>query len=165
VNDEFICPVCGLPLREIRMERGVFWACTQCGVRALSVELLRHTFTAESINPFWLRTISGAGRTGRNCPCCRHAMIEIPLAEDPEAPAVDVCRSCHFVWFDASEISGLKPREIPEPEPSLSLEAREARPLLEVQRIARTADGLTPVGAPVDAWWQQFVHFLETWLR
>ena len=109
------------------MERGVFWACTQCGGRALSVELLRVTFTNESINPLWLRTIRGQGRTGRDCAGCRHPMIEVPLAEDPEAPAVDVCRRCHFVWFDASEISGLKPREIPEQEPSLSLEAREAR--------------------------------------
>jgi len=163
MNDEFVCPACGLKLREVRMERGVFWACDQCGLKSLSVELLRRTFTAASINPFWLRTISGAGRIGRNCPCCRHAMLEVVLSEDAGAPAVDVCRSCHFVWFDASEITTLKPREIPGTE--LSPEAREARALIEVQRIARVANGRTLDGEPVDVWWQQFIRFLGTWIR
>ena len=163
--EEFICPGCLIPLSEMRMARGVFWTCTQCDGRALSVELLRGTFTKESINPLWLRAIHGEGRTGRDCPCCRHPMIEVPLAEDAGAPAVDVCRSCHFVWFDAREIAALKPRAIPEPKPSLTPEAREARALIEVQRIAQAADGRTVDGDPVDVWWQQFVRFLGTWIR
>lgn len=57
MEHEFICPSCRLPLGELRMEHGAFWACQHCGGRALSVELLRHTFTSESINPFWLRVL------------------------------------------------------------------------------------------------------------
>ncbi len=134
----------------MRMERGVFWACPQCDGRALSVELLRGTFTNESINPLWLRAIHGEGRTGRDCPCCRHPMIEVPLAEDAGAPAVDVCRICHFVWFDAREIAGLKPRAIPEPKPSLTPEAREASALSKCKELRAPPMAWTLDGAPVD---------------
>ena len=115
MNDEFICPACGLKLREVRMERGVFWACAQCGGRALSVELLRRTFTAASINPFWLRTISGAGRIGRNCPI--HAMLEVALSED--AGARRSMSAGVAILFGSTRAKSLRPpREIPGPEPS-----------------------------------------------
>ena len=42
--EEFTCPVCRTPLEQMRLEHGVFWACAQCGGRALSVKLLRRTF-------------------------------------------------------------------------------------------------------------------------
>lgn len=155
--EEFICPGCRVPLEQVRMERGVFWACAQCGGRALSVELLRHTFTSESINPLWLRALHGEGTTGRDCPCCRHPMIEVPLADDPAAPAVDVCRSCHFVWFDASEIAGLRPKEMPDVPPHGSAADRKARGL----SVAMNHSLDDP---PMNEWWQQFIRFLGQWV-
>ncbi|PYL06167.1 MAG: hypothetical protein DME33_14460, partial [Verrucomicrobia bacterium] len=49
-----ICPRCKVPLKEVRTSDGVFWACDNCGGRAVTVELLRNRFTPESINPLWL---------------------------------------------------------------------------------------------------------------
>jgi Zn-finger nucleic acid-binding protein len=155
MHDEFLCPGCRIPLRQMRMDPGIFWACPQCGGRALNVELLRRTFTDESINPFWLHAIRGQGKTGRDCPCCRHSMIEVPLADDPGAPAIDVCRSCHFVWFDASEIGELRPKEIP-PSPGSAAD-RRARELAH-RKNYRVED------PPMNEWWQQLIRFLTQWI-
>ncbi|MEO5718171.1 MAG: hypothetical protein ABIR29_06325 [Chthoniobacterales bacterium] len=141
MRDEFICPSCQLPLGQVRMAHGVFWACERCGGRALSVELLRRTFTKESINPFWRRVLSDLATPGRACPCCERAMLQVALADAPDSPVVDVCRLCHFVWFDANEMAGLAPRPVPPAQPELPAEAREALAMIEVQRIAERAEG------------------------
>jgi hypothetical protein len=141
------------------MEHGVFWACSRCGGRALSVELLRRAFKNESINPFWLRVISGRGTVGRGCPCCGRAMIEIALADTPESPSVDVCRQCHFVWFDPNEMAELKPRPLPVEPPALPAEAREAIAMIEVKRLAGEAEGSDFDSAPPTEWWKQVAAF------
>src|SRR5450432_3364048 len=107
--DEFTCPRCATPLAQVKMEHGIFWACETCGGRALNVELLRRTFTKESINPLWQHVLANAGSVGRPCPCCGRAMAEVALIDQPDSPAVDVCRLCHFVWFDANEMKDLQP--------------------------------------------------------
>ena len=94
-----LCPRCNVPLKEVRTSQGIFWACENCGGRALTVELLRRIFTPESINPLWLHAISGEGKSGRLCPSCRKPMLEVALSENAQVD-VDVCRHCHFVWLD-----------------------------------------------------------------
>ena len=92
------------------MKEGVFWACNICGGRALSVELLRQRFIDESINPFWIQVVRGQGAPGRSCPCCGRNMLEVPVASNAGVPLIEVCRLCHFVWFDPKEIQALTPR-------------------------------------------------------
>lgn len=137
------------------MEHGIFWACSQCCGRALSVELLRRTFSRESVNAFWSRVIGELGTPGRNCPCCERPMTEVVLAGAPESSRIDVCRLCHFVWFDAGEIAELPPRD---PASELSPEARRARAYVEIQRLARDAEGRDIDGALVDAWWKKVIR-------
>lgn len=134
------------------MEHGVFWLCRACGGRALNVELLRRTFTRESVNPFWLRAINGERKPGRPCPCCRNAMTEVALAETPEAPAVDVCRLCHFVWFDATELAGMQPRD--------RTAEGEGKKVAAARRIVTGAARLE--GPPPHEWWQWLARFLMT---
>src|SRR5438093_6445656 len=45
-----ICPRCELPLKEVRTSAGVFWACENCGGRAITIALLRNRLIPESIN-------------------------------------------------------------------------------------------------------------------
>ena len=141
------------------MEDGTFWACARCGGRALSVELLRHTFTNESINPFWRRVISDLGAAGRACPYCGRAMLEVALADTPDSPKVDVCRLCHLVWFDANELLGLDQRPLPVTPPPLPAEARQAIAILEVKHMAQEAEGTDFDSAPPDEWWKQVAAF------
>src|SRR4051812_24744129 len=115
----------------------MFWACNDCDGRAITVELLRRIFTPESINPLWKHAISGEGSSSRSCPGCRKAMIEVNLSENARV-RVDVCRHCHFVWFDSGETESLVPRPAKSQKP-LPQKAREAMALFEVDRLAREA--------------------------
>ena len=159
MDTEFVCPSCQLPLTEVRTSNGIFWSCEKCGGRAIGVELLRRTFTPESINPLWLHALRGEGQTGRNCPACRNPMTEVKLSDDAEIK-VDVCRLCHFVWFDATEVENLVPRSVPPPKPELPQKAREAIALAKVQELAEQARGTDFDSSPPDEWWKEIAAFL-----
>src|SRR5207244_556155 len=93
---------------------------------AVGLQLLRRTFTPESINPLWLHAIHNEGRSARPCPSCGNAMIEVALGSS-SGIKVEVCRICEFVWFDAGETQTLQVRPSPKPPPApLPQEAREA---------------------------------------
>jgi ribosomal protein L37AE/L43A len=51
VDAELLCPACRIPLTEMRTGNGIIWRCEKCDGRAVGLQLLRRTFTAESINP------------------------------------------------------------------------------------------------------------------
>jgi membrane associated rhomboid family serine protease/Zn-finger nucleic acid-binding protein len=154
VDAELICPRCNLPLSEVRMSGRVFWACENCGGRTVTVELLRRTFTPESVNSLWLHAIRGEGTSGRLCPSCRKPMLEVPLSGKAKI-AVDVCRHCHFVWFDANEIDTLVPQPLLAPAPQLPQEAREQIAIAKVQQLAEEARGSDLDSAPPDERWKQ----------
>jgi membrane associated rhomboid family serine protease/Zn-finger nucleic acid-binding protein len=159
MDTEFVCPSCQQPLTEVRTSNGIFWSCEKCGGRAVGVELLRRTFTSESINPLWLHAIRGEGQTGRNCPACRNPMTEVKLSGDAEIK-VDVCRLCHFVWFDATEVENLVPRSVSPPKPELPQKAREAIALAKVQQLAEQARGTDFDSSPPDESWKTIAGFL-----
>jgi Zn-finger nucleic acid-binding protein len=122
------------------MSHGVFWACDKCSGRAVGLELLRRTFTPESINPLWLHAISGEGKIGSRCPSCGRPMIDVALSENTTVN-VDVCRLCHFVWFDTHEVETLVPRPLPQTAPELPQKAREVLAVAKVQKLAEEARG------------------------
>src|SRR3954447_20718513 len=116
LDEQFTCPRCRTRLEHVRTSKGVFWSCQICNGRAISVELLRRIFTEKSINPLWLHAIRGSGATGGLCPVCKKAMLEVNLS-DGATVRVDVCQSCHFVWFDSGETETLVPQPIVPPAP------------------------------------------------
>ena len=157
-DEEYTCPRCNSTLEEVRTSKGIFWGCNGCGGRAISVELLRRIFTPESINPLWLHAISGVGHTGRACPVCHRPMFEVKLSDTAEIN-VDVCKLCHFVWFDAGETEGLVPRPSPTQPPPMPQKAREAIALMKVEELARQAEGSDFDSEPPDDWWKNIAGF------
>ena len=154
-----ICPRCKVPLKEVRTSDGVFWACDNCGGRAVTVELLRNRFTPESINPLWLHAMRGERRTGLPCPSCRHPMIDVALSDSAQIN-VDVCQHCHFVWFDAHEVDTLVPRRPQAAAPELPQKAREMLAIAKVEQLAKEAEGPDFDSAPPDETWKQIAAFL-----
>jgi membrane associated rhomboid family serine protease/Zn-finger nucleic acid-binding protein len=152
------CPRCQIPLKEVRTSRGVFWKCGNCDGRAITVELLRRTFTDASINPLWLHAIRGEGRADVPCPMCKRPMLEVALS-DQAAINVDVCRSCHFVWFDAREMDTLSPRPVPAVAPELPQHAREMMAIAKVKQLADEAQGSDWDSAPPEEWWKWIAAF------
>ena len=160
-GSEFICPRCKVPLKEVRTSGGVLYGCDVCGGRAVTIELLRKRFTPESINPLWLHAMRSEGQVGLPCPSCRQPMIGVPLPDRAEI-YVDVCRHCHFIWFDAHEVDTLVPRQ-PAPgatEPELPQKAREMLAMAEVERLSKQAEGSDFDSAAPEESWKQIAAFL-----
>jgi membrane associated rhomboid family serine protease/Zn-finger nucleic acid-binding protein len=156
---EFLCPRCKVPLKDVRTSGGVFYGCDVCGGRAVTIELLRKRFTPESINPLWLHAMRGDGCVGLPCPSCRQPMIGVVLSDRAEI-SVDVCKHCHFIWFDAHEVDTLVPRQ-PEPvAPELPQKAREMLAIAEVERLSKQAEGSEFDSAAPDESWKQIAAFL-----
>ena len=88
-------------------------------------------------------------------------MLQVALADAPDSPAIDVCRLCHFVWFDANEIAALRPRLLPaaKPPPPISDEEREEIAMLKVRRLAEGAEGSDSDAARPTEWWKEMAAF------
>ena len=114
----YLCPKCDLPLTIVRTGKGVCWMCAGCNGRAVTLELLRRTFEPDAINTLWRHAVAtNAGHGERKCPSCRRQMLVVPVA-DENSVRVDICRNCHFVWFDDHEIETL-PTRPPSAKPQL----------------------------------------------
>lgn len=159
-DSDLICPRCEIALPRVRSSYGVFWACQRCGGRAVGVELLRRTFTPASVNPIWLHAMQSPGRSACRCPSCGNAMTEVALA-DHSSVRVDVCKLCHFVWFDACEVESLTPRPLPDAPPErLPQKQREKLAIAKVREMALEAE-LRETGGTTAAWWKAIGDFLS----
>jgi membrane associated rhomboid family serine protease/ribosomal protein L37AE/L43A len=157
---ELPCPACYIPLTKMRTGTGVIWRCEKCDGRAVGLQLLRRTFTPESINPLWLHAIHNEGSSARPCPSCGNPMIEVAL-DSSSGIKIEVCKICEFVWFDKGETQPLQVRPPPKPPPPpLPPEAREAIALAKVQQLAEQARGSDFDSAPPDEWWKSIAAFL-----
>jgi len=117
----YACPVCRVHLARVQHEIGIYWACARCGGRAVSMPLLRRLVAPDYAREVW-RQAAELGRAGdRPCPVCEQHMVEV----DPGHGTLDVCRRCHFVWFDTSQYEGAPEVYVPKPEPSLPQDALE----------------------------------------
>src|SRR5919106_188014 len=157
-GSEFICPRCNFPLEKVQMSGRIFWGCKNCGGPAVTVGLLRRTFTPESINPLWLHAIRDEGKSSCACPSCRKLMIEVALSS-PANINVDVSRFCPLVCFDVREPEDLIPFPPPPPRSELPQQARELIAIEKVKQLAEEARGSDFDSAPPDESWKQIAAF------
>ncbi len=101
----------------------------------------------------WALTLRATEKNGRPCPVCLGSMVPVTLAVEGNAVAMEVCRRCEFIWFDAGQYELLPP-----PPPKLHVlgeinewelppQAREALALEKIKQIAKEAnqqDGEAP---------------------
>ena len=132
------CPKCDQPLAKVTTNHGVFWRCEGCRGVAIGLDALRRTFVRDQVNAIWRRAREEHGSPAAACPSCRNQMIEVTATGEPE-PRIEVCRICHFLWFDADELSRLtrlQPKA-QRAEPGLSPEARQELAIAQVQAHGR----------------------------
>lgn len=158
------CPKCDQPLVKKRTSHAVFWKCEGCHGTAIGIDVLRRSFARPQINAMWRRAREEHGSPAAACPSCRNQMIEVAATDAPE-PRIEVCRLCHFLWFDADELAGLTP--LPPPQPAvdhqLSLEARQGLAIAEADWIRRNAErDECRVG---DELWRNLAHLFSRTLR
>ena len=153
------CPVCQTPLTEVGTPSGIFWKCEKCFGRGVAVEILRRTFTPESIDPLWNHASKGEGQAGANCPSCRNSMIEVKLSDRAEIK-VDVCPRCQFVWFDAGETQNLVPRPVSPSKPPLPEKTGEAIAKEKAAQLSNATRRADFESRSPDEWWKQIAAFL-----
>lgn len=159
----FTCPHCRTHLERLPFDKGVQWRCASCEGRAVTVPLLRRMVTEDYVNQLW-RSAWDTPRPERGvlCPLCHNVMTSVQnlMAEgdDSQSIQVDVCKSCHSVWFDTHEMDAILERVALPPEekkPELSAKAREVIALAEIESIRNRADQEDMMeGAPPAEGWQ-----------
>jgi Zn-finger nucleic acid-binding protein len=114
----FRCPTCRSILTRLEGAHGYFWRCDACRGRAATMAVLRHALDRSQVNEMW----HGAKDTPEAnvvCPACSHFMATAAVDADGETVRVDVCRSCHLVWFDSWKFELFRP-SFRQPQPTLA---------------------------------------------
>jgi len=153
------CPSCNTHLSREKSPEGIFWRCENCEGRLLAVPVARNILDKKLVNGLWLASGDITLDRKRECPLCRNPMAETLTSPTDHPVHVDVCRSCHYIWFDTHELSALVDRA-PVREEDLPAEvkqkrlpekAREVMAQFEVERIRERAKSQGD-GAPEDDW-------------
>ena len=158
------CPKCDQPLAKKTTSHAVFWRCEGCHGTAIGIDVLRRSFAREQINAMWQRARTADGSPAAACPSCRNQMIEVAATETPE-PRIEVCRVCHFLWFDADELAGLTPLSPKQPpvERMLPPEVRQALAIAEVELVTQNAQREERRAA--DQFWIELARLFSTSIR
>ena len=165
------CPSCSDYLRREKTDAGIFWRCPTCEGRAFSVAMARKVLDRDLVNQLWLRS-SDSGIKNRKCPLCDHSMIEVSASPTEHSCYIDVCRTCHYFWFDTHELADLAQSAPVDPQDldpeyvqktQLSPKAREMLALFEVERIRRRSEmeeDMTGSNEVPDSWWKMICSVL-----
>lgn len=103
----FPCPNCQTRLLRIRTDCGVVWGCSACDGRAVRIDVLRRTFTSDTLDQVWSSAREGKGERKRPCPVCKRLMAFVAVPHGLRTFPLDVCTHCQFVWFDPREYEAL----------------------------------------------------------
>jgi Zn-finger nucleic acid-binding protein len=93
------CPICRKELDTVPQRQGVFYRCSSCDGRALSIPQIRRVagdhFAVRLLRMLKVRQERSAG----SCPFCDQRLLALKVQE----PAMELagCRPCNIVWFDA----------------------------------------------------------------
>lgn len=102
----------------------------------MNLSVLRRSVNQQHFNRLWQTAWEGTIHTDRKCPACEKPMVEVPLMPPPDPLVLDACRSCQFVWFDASELEKI-PAAAPKPTPDDELRKlpEAAREMIAIERV------------------------------
>lgn len=135
---ELRCPRCDAELAGPNRHDGPSYRCARCGGRAVTLAGLRPRHPAVTLRAVWQAT-SPDRELG--CPACHTRMLAVKPDFGEVILALDVCRRCQLVWFDAGELEQLPALELAAPRvvPSWPTDAAAASAL-----SARLSDLATP---------------------
>lgn len=152
----FICPSCDLKLKKVASAVGRFWSCPVCHGRALTLPVLRKVVPEQTVSQVW-NTARTKGIAGdKTCPSCGQLMKVLPLdSMAPDPLTLDVCLSCHFVWFDNRELESVPQANdsilIEEEQGEASAAALAKAEMMLIQEERRSE--LFRMSSP-DNWWE-----------
>ena len=104
---EFSCPTCSVVLQAQKLDGIRLWKCESCRGFAISLPIFRKELNTETFKNIWQKISAGEIETGRPCPGCKKPLSVVEADGQDGAIMIDVCRSCHILWFDDNEFSDL----------------------------------------------------------
>lgn len=145
------CPRCYTSLAQINGKIGTVYDCAKCQGAAIGLPVLRRALVPSAITEIWSKTFSEESRVNLKCPSCRRLMVEVTLEGTSTQPLeLDVCRGCHFLWFDPNELEQIP--EKPPHEPTLDERMPpEVKEMLALKQIERIRDDEFAKG-PIESW-------------
>jgi Zn-finger nucleic acid-binding protein len=101
-----------------------------CRGLAISLPIVRKGLNPITFKKFWQKLYSGEMASGRPCPVCRKPLSEVEADGNDGAVLIDICRTCHLLWFDDKEFSDL-PKIDPKEKPGSELTTKADRAFAE----------------------------------
>ena len=110
---DFSCPTCNVLLQAQKLEGIRLWKCATCGGFAISLPIVRKGLNSKTFKKIWQKISSGETEAGRPCPGCKKPLSVVEADGQAGSIMIDVCRTCHILWFDDNEYSDL-PKVMPQ---------------------------------------------------
>lgn len=79
-------------------------------------------------------------------------MVAVTSSEDSDGIRVEICRKCHFFWFDLGELDALPAHPAPRAAQPMPPDAREVMAIAEAKRIAEQYSPAHGSAAPEEKW-------------
>ena len=136
---DFSCPTCNVLLEAQKPEGIRLWKCASCGGFAISLPIVRKGLDTKTFKNIWQKLSSGEIETGRPCPGCKKPLSVVEADGQGGVVMIDVCRSCHLLWFDDKEFSDLpkvQPEVVPGDAPEFGQGKKSESRLLTPQELA-----------------------------
>ncbi|HWC58256.1 MAG TPA: rhomboid family intramembrane serine protease [Verrucomicrobiae bacterium] len=151
-----LCPSCKVDLITVRQREGIYFACDQCGGRAVTVPQTRRTI-GERLTQELLRKIRNTtSLCERTCPYCDKPMLQFYWQDPPLQ--LEACKPCNLVWFDAQEFEAL-PEHAIESVHEAQLRAAEALGTHRIEEMKKRDRAADSEDAP-DETWKMIAAFL-----
>jgi membrane associated rhomboid family serine protease/Zn-finger nucleic acid-binding protein len=144
------------------------WSCSRCHSAAGTLASLRPFDEGRQLREAWLQARQQPARDGRSCPSCTKPMHLVTAhGRDGAAIVLDICTSCHLVWFDAGEPPRLLaslPVAEPDPLAKLGPAERQALGRAEAQLAERLRSAYLEEFEPPQGWRRALASVGLPWL-
>lgn len=142
------CPTCKIGLQTVRQREGLYYYCSECKGRAVTVPQIRR-MAGDRFASALVRKMNTAKEVSwRTCPFCIGPMKSFEVSDPPFT--LDSCKPCVTVWFDAGKFDELPEGVFESPE-DLLMTALEADAKQKMQSQAMIGEGYT-AEPPDEAW-------------
>lgn len=143
------CPTCKIGLQSVRQRDGLYYYCSECKGRAVTVPQIRR-LTGDRFASSLIRKMNTAAQVSwRTCPFCQAPMKSFEVSDPPFT--LDSCKPCVTVWFDAGKFEELPEGVFESPE-NLLMTALEAEAKHKMEQQAMLGEGYT--SDPPDEIWK-----------
>jgi membrane associated rhomboid family serine protease len=102
--------------------------------------MLRRLRSKKAVSELWIAARAAPLSGARSCPSCARSMHVVGIGEGTGHIELDVCITCHFVFFDPGEFEATPDEPEPPPVKELPLEARRLLAMAKAEAIKKTAE-------------------------